>query len=140
MSHLAAITHRIQTVQFLNLDVFDCIQTYNSPRTLFYCDPPYLHSARGSKDKRHQQPLTPRRQYRHELTDEDHRRLATVLHHIQGRAIISGYDCPLYKDLYSDWQQVKHPAHTSARSQRVECLWLSPESKGRNKCYFLLLH
>nr|WP_299492542.1 hypothetical protein [Acaryochloris sp. IP29b_bin.137] len=63
---------------------------------MFYCDPPYPHSARGSKDKRHLQPHTPRRQYRHELTDEDHRRLAKVLHRIRGQAIISAYDCPLW--------------------------------------------
>ncbi|WP_366525039.1 DNA adenine methylase [Acaryochloris sp. IP29b_bin.137] len=95
-SYLAEIADRIQTVQFLNLDAFDCIQIYDAPKTLFYCDPPYPHSARGSKDKRHLQPHTPRRQYRHELTDEDHRRLAKVLHRIRGQAIISAYDCPLW--------------------------------------------
>lgn len=137
VKHLYAIADRIQSVDFLNTDAFGCIQIYDSPRTLFYCDPPYPHSARGSKDKRHQHPLTPRRQYRHELTDEDHQRLATVLQGIQGQAIISGYDCPLYKHLYPDWQQVERPTQTSARSQRVECLWLSPQSTGHSQRYFL---
>ncbi|ABW30814.1 DNA adenine methylase [Acaryochloris marina] len=127
VGHLTAIADRIQTVQFLNLDAFNCIQIYDSPSTLFYCDPPYPHSARGSKDKRHQNPVTPRRQYRHEMTDEDHRQLAEILHGIQGRAIISGYACLLYEELYSDWKRVEQKAFTTSGVKRVECLWLSPE-------------
>ena len=107
VDHLSAIADRIQTVNFLSLEALDCIQTYDSPRTLFYCDPPYPHSARGSKDKRHPHPVTPRRQYRHEMTDEDHRQLAEVLNGIQGYALVSGYDCPLYEEIYPNWQRVE---------------------------------
>ena len=64
---------------------------------------PILIVSRGSKDKRHQHPVTPRRQYRHEMTDENHRQLAEVLHRIQGRAIVSSYACPLYEELYPNW-------------------------------------
>lgn len=137
VDHLSAIADRVQTVQFLNTDALDCIQTYDSPRTLFYCDPPYPHSVRGSKDKRHQYPVTPRRQYRHEMTDDDHRQLAGVLNGIQGQALISSYDCPFYEELYPDWQRVERSTQTSARSQRVECLWLSPQLMERGKRCFL---
>lgn len=82
VEHLSAIAQRIQAVTFLDSNALDCIHRYDSPRTLFYCDPPYPHGARGSKDKRHREPAAPRRQYRHEMTDEDHRQLAELLHRI----------------------------------------------------------
>lgn len=125
--HLWAVSTRIQSLEIENQDALSCIQKYDSPRTLFYCDPPYVHSARGSKDKRHQYPVTPRRQYLHEMSDADHRQLAAVLKGIQGRVVLSGYASNLYEDLYQDWTKVEKQTSTIAHSKRVECLWISPE-------------
>ena len=57
------------------------------------CDPPYPASTRGAR--------WATTAYAHELTDADHRRLAETLHALRGLAVVSGYPCPLYRDLYA---------------------------------------
>lgn len=68
------------------------IARYDSPHALFYVDPPYVLS-QGAK----------RKHYRHEMSDDDHRQLAGVLHQVKGMVLLSGYDSPLYRELYKDW-------------------------------------
>lgn len=59
----------------------------------------YLHSARTGHDKSG---------YRHEFGDEDqHRRLAEVLHASPATVLLSGYDDPIYGELYADWHRVE---------------------------------
>jgi len=112
---LDRVAQRLLRVQIENLPALDVIQRYDTPRTLFYCDPPYPHESRAE----------PNKGYAHEMTDEDHRELARILHQIQGRAAVSGYYCPLMEELYGDWQRYdasarKCPAGTSLRQ---ESLW-----------------
>ena len=44
---LPEIAERLLRVQIENRPALDLIRLYDSPGTLFYCDPPYLHSNRG---------------------------------------------------------------------------------------------
>ena len=71
------------------------IARYDTPETLFYVDPPYVHSARGDSSA-----------YGFEMSDEEHVELAKVLQDIRGRAVVSGYRTDLYDSLFSDWQRV----------------------------------
>jgi hypothetical protein len=90
--------------------------------TLHYCDPPYPRSTRSS----------PGKQYRHEMTDTEHRDLAVVLHAAQGMVILSGYACDLYDvELYSDWHRVTRATHADGARKRAEVLWLSPATVER---------
>ena len=41
------IAQRLIRVQIENRPAVDVIRLYDSPSTLFYCDPPYLHATRG---------------------------------------------------------------------------------------------
>lgn len=84
--------------QITNLDYADCINKIDFPGAFFYCDPPYPSQCRNSRND-----------YVYEFSDEQHADLANKLHGIQGRAMISSYDCPLMNELYGDWEKVKFP-------------------------------
>lgn len=77
---LSEIAQRLLRVQIEHADAVDVIQKYDSPETLFYCDPPYPHDSRGDKHA-----------YAYEMSDRDHRRLAEVLHCVNGKVAISSY-------------------------------------------------
>ena len=89
---LAEIAQRLQRVQIENAPALDVIARYDTPETVFYLDPPYVHSARGDSSA-----------YEFEMTDDDHAELAAVLSSIRGRAVLSGYRTPLYDELHDGW-------------------------------------
>jgi DNA adenine methylase len=61
------------------------------------------------------------------MTDEQHRELAEVLHHVQGKVAISSYSCPLMDELYDDWNMVKGPEKLvhSVKEPRQEVLYVN---------------
>lgn len=113
---LPEIVQRLQRVQIENAPALDVIRRYDTPDTVFYLDPPYVHSARGDKAA-----------YAYEMDDGEHEALAAVLADIQGRAVLSGYRTGLYDRLYRDWNRVDAPPRTchSVRQKRVESLWMN---------------
>lgn len=44
---LGAFADRLIAVHIENSDAIDCIKKWDSPHTLFYCDPPYIGTAQG---------------------------------------------------------------------------------------------
>ncbi|WP_027188875.1 DNA adenine methylase [Desulfovibrio cuneatus] len=113
---LQLIVERMRGVVIENEPALEVVRRYDRPGTLFYVDPPYLHSVRNVKQGA----------YRHEMTDSDHAALAEALGAIQGMAVVSGYDTPLYGELYAGWRKVSTRAYADMNSPRTECLWLSP--------------
>jgi DNA adenine methylase len=115
---LAAVAARFRSIQIENYPWQRIIELYDTPDTLFYCDPPYVHETRvaGHDDV-----------YAFEMTTADHRELSKVLHGIKGRAAVSGYPSELYDELYHDWHKVLMPvistAGGAAQRERVEVLW-----------------
>lgn len=85
---LPAVHERLKRVLILNRPALEVIEKHDGPRTLFYCDPPYLHSTRATTGE-----------YAHEMTEDDHGELLKTLSMIQGRFLLSGYP----SDLYDDW-------------------------------------
>ena len=101
-------------------DTYQRIVTrFDSIDTLFYFDPPYVHSERTSTNE-----------YIYEWTVEDHEAAAELLHMAAGYVIVSGYACPLYTDLYEQhgWQRADKEAQTNTGGKRIESLWLSPRT------------
>ena len=96
----------------------DIIPQYDAVDVLFYLDPPYVHSTRGMRRRN--------AAYRHEMNDDDHRALASVMHEIDGMAVISGYRCELYNELYGDWKRVDRESYADGAAKRIESLWLNP--------------
>lgn len=117
---LLVIVERLQGVYIEDRDAAKCICEHDGPDTLHYVDPPYVHSTRSMVVGR-------KRGYRHELTDEDHRLLATVLHGVRGMVVLSGYACDLYDlELYTDWERLERAHLADGARKRTEVLWLNP--------------
>jgi len=93
---LAEIAQRLLRVQIENAPALEVIKRYDSPETLFYCDPPYVHESRSDTNA-----------YAFEMSDDEHRALAQVLHNVKGKVALSGYQCNLMDELYGDWHYIK---------------------------------
>lgn len=106
----------LRCAQIDNLPALDCIRRYDSPDTVFYIDPPYVHATRKSL----------RHKYIHEMNDADHQLLAQTVSQIEGMAIISGYDSELYRQLYAGWRVETKSNTTNGNSTATEYLWISP--------------
>jgi DNA adenine methylase len=113
---LPAIASRLLRVQIENRPAEDVIRLYDDPNTLFYCDPPYVHSTRGDS-----------KAYGFEMNDAAHSSLANALSTCKGRVALSGYRCELMDDLYQDWKRIDAPAKKchSMKSVRYEALWVN---------------
>ena len=113
---LPAIAERLLRVQIENWPALNCIQLYDSPKTLFYCDPPYIHSTRGDT-----------KAYGYEMTDDQHHELAEVLNAVKGKVALSNYQCCLMDKLYpaSRWTKTVSAARTNhaTKGKRTEVLW-----------------
>ena len=113
---LAEITQRLQRVQIENVPALEVILRYDSKDTVFYLDPPYVHSSRGDNAA-----------YGYEMSDQDHVELAEVLSSVRGRVVLSGYRTELYDQLYDGWRRVDAPERNanSVQKPRQESLWLN---------------
>ena len=85
---------------------------------LMTVDPPYVLSTRGSA-------RGVRQKYAVELTDDDHRRLACVLHDVRGYVVLSGHPSPLYDALYTGWERHERPHMADGAEPRTEVVWLN---------------
>lgn len=113
---LPEIALRLLRVQIENRPAVDAIRLYDSPDTLFYCDPPYVHAARGDN-----------KAYGFEMDEAAHRQLSEVLRACKGKVAISGYHCDLMDDLYKGWRY--HEASSknchSVKEPRREVVWMN---------------
>jgi DNA adenine methylase len=124
---LDIIADRLKNTVIECLDYTDCIQRYDSPETLFYCDPPYLNSEHYyGKDC---------------FTLEDHYRLSELLHNIKGKSMVSHYKNPVYDELYEGWNRYtfesfkgSHKANAGEKPKTVEVLYCNfkPQIKTRS--------
>lgn len=117
--NLHAFCQRLQGVLIENRPALDVIDDHDTPETLFYIDPPYIHGTRQMGS----------RCYRHEMDDADHQALIERLLTVRGMVILSGYPHPIYDDLLAGWQRVETEARMAAgrgTGIRTEVLWLSP--------------
>ena len=122
---IAQFVERLQYVIIESRPALKIIDIYDDPQTLFYADPPYVMNTRTSRTV----------EYRYEMDDDEHVILGEKLHQIRGMAIVSGYRCELYDQIYADWMRVEHIGKVGlakpGAQTRVECLWMSPNIKTR---------
>ncbi len=128
---LPQVIERLRRVQFACQSAFDIIPKFNHEEALIYCDPPYVHDTRCHNSTN---------VYHEEMTDEEHRRLAALLASCKAAVVLSGYDSPLYEELYPGWHKVtreiaNHAAGGKQKARQLECLWIKPScgSKPRKK-------
>lgn len=110
------IAKRLIRVQIENRPAVDVIKLYDSPNTLFYCDPPYLHATRGDSNA-----------YGFEMDEDQHRLFAEVANECAGKVAVSGYDHPLMEELFPSnrWYKIVGEDKTihSTKGTRQEVLW-----------------
>ncbi len=111
---LEFLAARLLRVQIEHDAAINIIKRYDSPETLFYCDPPYPHESRGDA-----------KAYSFEMTDQEHVQLSKVLRLAKGKVAISGYPCDLMCELYKGWQiHLDKPKKAmSIKKDRQEALW-----------------
>ena len=116
VDRLAEIAQRFHRVQIENAPALEVIRRYDTPQTVFYLDPPYVHSSRGDTSA-----------YAFEMTNGEHVDLARQLNGIRGKVVLSGYRTDLYDRLYKGWRRVDASPHTcrSVRKMRQESLWMN---------------
>lgn len=121
---LDEIAQRLIRVQIENRPAIDVIRLYDSQRTLFYCDPPYLHATRGDS-----------KAYGFEMDDRQHREFAEVVNKCRGKVAISGYDHPLMDELFKPgrWFKTNGKDKTihSTKGKRTEVLWTNYNPKNK---------
>lgn len=135
---LPSIHKRIMRVQIEHADFRKILQRYDTPRTFFYIDPPYVMETRRSGG------------YAHELHTEDHQELVTALLDLKGMAILSGYATPLYQPLEdAGWARLDFETVCCAagrtrasglqgkgtvkeKQKRIETVWLNPNCQRSN--------
>jgi len=129
---LPEVHSRLARVQIDCKDWRDVLDTYDTPDTLFYLDPPYVPKTRRQGA------------YAHEMTGEDHEELVSRLLSIEGLAVLSGYPNEVYKPLEDAGWTVRTrqtACHAAGRTRtsgiqgngtalalqpRTECLWIKP--------------
>jgi len=116
---LETVADRLQGVVIECRDALEVIHTHDYEDTLFYVDPPYVQETRGRWANGG---------YRYELSDDDHRELASHLHVCNGFVVLSGYNCELYRDLYGDWKRIGRQHYADGAHLRTESIWLNPRA------------
>lgn len=115
--YIPAFVERLQGVLIENRPAIDVIQQQDSDQALHYVDPPYVHATRNMRRGN--------ASYAVEMTDDDHARLAEVLHSVEGMVLLSGYRSDLYDRLYGDWTRIEREAHADGAQPRIEVLWFN---------------
>lgn len=136
IKQLPEIHARLQRVQFECADFRRILQRYDTPETLFYCDPPYVPDTRRAGE------------YAHEMSCDDHRDLVDLLLNLKGYAVLSGYRHEIYRPLeLAGWERIDFETACFAvaktrtskilgrgaalrKQKRVESVWCSPIKGG----------
>lgn len=114
---LKLVMERFAGVVISSADATAVIAKHDTPQTLHYIDPPYIHDTR-SKPHAHG--------YAHEMTDTDHAALLDKLQQVEGMVVLSGYPHPLYEAALKGWKRIERAALADGARPRTEVLWLNP--------------
>lgn len=114
---LPAIIERLRGVVIENRDAIEVMDKNDGPTTLHYVDPPYVPSTRSYSQ------CNNFAIYRHEMTDDDHRKLLAFLPTLKGAVVLSGYAHPMYDEALPGWTRVEIPTHADGAKDRTEILW-----------------
>lgn len=116
VERMAGVAERLASVSLEARPALELIAAYGQHQdTCLYVDPPYLGSTRSGTN------------YAHEMqTAEDHVVLAEALQECKAAVVLSGYDSPLYEELYDGWHVTRIETFSgqgNTHSGRTEVLW-----------------
>jgi len=131
---LPEIHARLMRVQIEHKDFREIFTIYDTPNTLFYCDPPYVPDTRRAGT------------YKHEMSLQDHSKLVEILLKLKGKVLLSGYCHPVYEPLeQAGWRRYDYETACYAvgktrktgilgegvakeKQPRVESVWVLPNA------------
>ena len=108
---LAQHAQRLKEVYIFNKSAIEIIKAFDSPDTLLYIDPPYLHENKVSK-------LV----YLSAMNPENHLELYRAINEFNGKVVLSGCMSPLYKRLYKNWNMSKKRID-EGKTKKTEIIW-----------------
>ena len=125
---LEDIALRLMRVQIENRPAIDVIRLYDSPQTLFYCDPPYLHATRGDSNA-----------YGFEMDEVQHREFADAVNECQGKVAVSGYAHPIMDEFFNPNKWFKNVGADktihSTKATRQEIVWTNYDPSTQIKLF-----
>lgn len=110
-SMLSEAAERLKYVQIENRPALELIKKFNFENVLIYADPPYLLDTRGGK------------QYRFEMSEQDHMDLLGSLCDHKGPVILSGYPSEMYDRELRGWNKIQRKSYNQNSDRRTEVLW-----------------
>ena len=110
------ITERLRRVQIECSPALELIVRYDYENVFMYLDPPYLLGTRGGK------------QYKHEMSDEEHEEMLQKAIGSKAKIMISGYASEMYDDMLAGWRRKEFQSHAEMGSKRTEVVWMNYES------------
>lgn len=113
---LQMIIDRLSGVVIENRAALDVMRANDGPDTLHYVDPPYLHDTRAHSSGKN---------YRHEMSDDDHLVMLDFLSSLKGKVVLSGYPSETYDTFLRDWIRVERKALADGAAERTEVLWMN---------------
>jgi len=118
---LPEVHSRLRRVVVRNKPSLDLIRSEDSSNTLFYLDPPYVHSTRATTSE----------YGAHEMSEADHGALLNLIAGIDGKFLLSGYRSELYDDNASDfgWERIdfdlpNNSSSAKTKERKTECAWV----------------
>jgi DNA adenine methylase len=114
---LPEVHSRLRRVLVERMPALALIEREDTPGTLFYCDPPYLHETR-----------TATAAYSYEMNEEQHRELLGTLLRCKGKVMLSGYSSTLYQSVLGNWTRhtfdlPNNAAGGETKRRMTEVLW-----------------
>jgi DNA adenine methylase len=134
LNNLTPVSKRFKTVHIENKPALEVMKRYDSKETLIYADPPYLPETRSEGLAR---------DYKHEMSLDDHIKLLDFLLKAKSQIILSGYPSKLYIETLESAGWVREDYEATASSalrstknglkgappekfKRTGCLWFNP--------------
>jgi DNA adenine methylase len=99
LQRLSAFELRFRRIMIECLDFRECILRYDTPKTMFFVDPPYV----DREDL-----------YKGGFTENDHIELSKILNNVSGKVLLSYYADPLILELYKGWRIHTVRAHVGS--------------------------
>ena len=106
---------RLRHVQIDNRPAIEIIKRFNYSDVFMYIDPPYLFGTRTTK------------QYKHEMSDADHRCLLELLVTLKAKVMISGYESELYNEVLQGCHKEYFKSNAEHGGFRIEVIWMNYE-------------
>lgn len=109
-----ATAERMRGVVIEQRPAIDVMLAHDGPDTVHYVDPPYVRDTRGAG-----------RDYKFEMSDQDHRDMLATLQGLRGAVLLSGYAHPIYDDVLAGWRRVEIAAMADRALPRTEVVWMN---------------